>query len=296
LTLHLLEKYWGTPASGQFFPSLAHDPQFCEALAKVLRASATPKTAAAQARYIYTQLDARSMLPLLQVPTLVMVNSAAESLGGRPTLRNLAFDTAQHIRGAKYIEIDDSDSMFFVRNNSQVIEEISEFLTGERSVPEPDRVLATVLFTDIVGSTERAATDGDQKWKVMLDLHDLTVRREISRFKGREIKHTGDGFFTSFDGPARAIRCARSIIERVNELGLAVRVGVHTGECEVRGTDLSGMAVHIAARIAALAGPSEIWVSSTVKDLVVGSELTFSNLGLFTLKGVPQEWSLYKAL
>jgi class 3 adenylate cyclase/pimeloyl-ACP methyl ester carboxylesterase len=287
------ETTWGTPAVGAIFPSIAGDRQVCEALAKVCRASASPRTAAAQARYVYTELDARSSLPLVQAPTLVMVNRAEGSaFAGWNT--SLARDTAAHIRGARYIEFDGVDPMFFVGNNAGVIDEVSEFLTGERTSSEPDRVLATVLFTDIVGSTERAAADGDRKWTAMLDAHDSLVRRELSRFRGREIKNTGDGFFASFDGPARAVRCAQAIVDQVHEMGIDARIGVHTGECEIRGDDLAGLAVHIASRIAALAGAAEIWASSTVKDLVAGSDLVFDALGQFTLKGVPDEWSLYR--
>ena len=157
-------------------------------------------------------------------------------------------------------------------------------------------MLATVLFTDIVGSTERAAAEGDRRWRSLLDEHDTAIRHEFSRYHGREIKNTGDGFFASFDGPARAVRCARSIVDKVHALGIDARVGVHTGECEVRGDDLAGLAVHIASRVAERAGPSNVWVSSTVKDLVAGSDLAFDAMGRFTLKGVPDEWSLFRVV
>ena len=290
-----LEEVWGKPGTGAYFPSIANDPKICAQLAKVTRASATPRVAAQQARYVFTELDARPSLPLVQVPTLVMVNKDAAGLGPGKSVE-LSRYLAEHIEGARYVEFDSADAMFFVANNSDVVDEVSEFLTGERSSSEPDRVLATVLFTDIVGSTERAATGGDRRWRSLLDEHDSAVRHEITRFRGREIKNTGDGFFASFDGPARAVRCARAIVENVHRLGIDARVGVHTGECEVRGDDLAGLAVHIASRVAERAGPSNIWVSSTVRDLVAGSDLTFDTMGRFTLKGVPDEWSLYRVV
>lgn len=292
--IQFLDELWGRPELGQVFPSLAGDAKVCAQLAKVTRASATPKTAVAQARYMYTELDARSSLPLLQAPTLVMVNSRATTLGPGKSVE-LSKYLAENIAGARYVEFDGADGMFFVGDTTRVIEEVSEFLTGERASSEPDRVLATVLFTDIVGSTERAAAEGDRRWRTLLDAHDATVRHEFSRFKGREIKNTGDGFFAAFDGPARAVRCAKSIVDQVHDLGIDARIGVHTGECEVRGNDLGGLAVHIASRVAALAEPSRVWVSSTVKDLVAGSDLAFDAVGTFALKGVPDEWMLYRA-
>jgi class 3 adenylate cyclase len=171
--------------------------------------------------------------------------------------------------------------------------DIAEFLTGERPVVEIERVLTTVLFTDIVGSTAQAASLGDQRWRSMLDAHDRTVREQLRRFRGREINTTGDGFVASFDGPARAIRCAQAINEATEKLGVQLRVGLHTGECEVRGDDLGGLAVHIAARVGALAAPGEVLVSGTVKDLVVGSGIEFDDRGEHDLKGVPGSWKLF---
>jgi class 3 adenylate cyclase len=291
----LLEQYWGTNSMSLVFPTIADNPRVSAQLAKVCRASATTQTAAAQARYMYTELDARASLPLVRIPTLVMVNGGPRNSEPTP-LVDLARDTAERIEGSKYVEFDGADPMFFVGPNAEVIAEVSEFLTGERGTVEHDRILATVLFTDIVGSTERAVADGDERWHSLLDAHDEAVRRELARFKGREVKHTGDGFLASFDGPARAVRCGQAVVDQVRGLGIEVRVGVHTGECEVRGDDLAGLAVHIAARVMGMAGPSEIWVSGTVKELVAGSGLSFTELGAFSLKGVPDPRTLFRVI
>jgi class 3 adenylate cyclase len=176
------------------------------------------------------------------------------------------------------------------------MEEIAEFLTGERPPVEVDRILTTLLLTDIVGSTERAASMGDQAWRLLLDAHDRTVRDHLRRFRGKEINTTGDGFLVSFDGPARAIRCALAMAEAIRALGIDLHLGLHTGECEVRGDDLGGLAVHIAARVSALAAPGEVLVSSTVKDLVAGSRIDFLDRGQHQLKGVPGTWRLYRAV
>ncbi|MBV8431238.1 MAG: adenylate/guanylate cyclase domain-containing protein, partial [Solirubrobacterales bacterium] len=181
----------------------------------------------------------------------------------------------------------------FFGDTDQLLDEVEEFVTGARREREPERMLATILFTDIVGSTERAAGAGDNQWRRLLERHDDLVRRQLARYRGREIKQTGDGFFAAFDGPARAVQCAAAITEHVRPLGLEVRAGVHTGECEVRGGDLAGMAVHIGARVGASAESGEVLVSSTVKDLVVGSELRFEDRGIRELRGVPGEWRLY---
>jgi class 3 adenylate cyclase len=178
----------------------------------------------------------------------------------------------------------------------QVVDEVEEFLTGVRHVPEPDRVLATVVFTDIVSSTERAASLGDRRWKDLLDAHHARVRALLDRHRGREIDTAGDGFLATFDGPARAVRCAQAIVPAVRELGLEIRAGVHTGEVELMGAGIGGIAVHIGARVAALAGPGRVLVSSTVKDLVAGSGLEFEDRGEHQLKGVPGTWRLYEAV
>ena len=174
-----------------------------------------------------------------------------------------------------------------------IVEEIAEFLTGERSVVDVDRVLTTVLFTDIVGSTEHLASLGDRRWSALLDAHDRAIRDRLRRFRGREVKTTGDGFAACFDGPGRAIGCATSITQAARELGIEVRAGLHSGECEIRGEDLAGLAMHVAARIGSLAGPGEVWVSTTVKDLVAGSGIDFEDKGERKLKGIPTTWSLF---
>jgi class 3 adenylate cyclase len=188
-----------------------------------------------------------------------------------------------------------TDHLIWLDDADAILAEIEEFLTGARGTPDPDRVLATVLFTDIVGATEKATALGDRRWHDLLDSHNAVVRRELSRFRGREVNTAGDGFFAVFDGPARAVRCAGAISHAVRSLGLDIRAGLHTGECEVMGADIGGIAVHIGARIAARAGPGEVLVSSTVKDLVAGSGLSFRDQGTTLLKGVSGEWRLYSA-
>jgi class 3 adenylate cyclase len=185
------------------------------------------------------------------------------------------------------------DHLPWLSDGDAIISEIAEFLTGVRPVPEPDRVLATVLFTDIVGSTEKAAALGDRRWHSLLDSHNTLVRRELATFRGREIDARGDGFLATFDGPARAVRCACAISNHVRSLGLDVRAGLHTGECEIMGDNIGGIAVHIGARVAALANGGEVLVSSTVRDLVAGSDLTFRDYGSKPLKGLPGEWRLF---
>jgi class 3 adenylate cyclase len=280
---------WGTPAAvPRVFPSRAKDPDFQQWGAKYLRAMATPKNAAAQFRYFIESLDAREALPLIQVPTLVL-----------HTQDNPAFTTeegrylADHIEGARFVELPGGD--LWVASSPTAVEEIVEFFTGERPPVEVDRILTTLLFTDIVGSTERAAALGDHAWHSLLDAHDSMVRYQLRRFRGREINTTGDGFLACFDGPARAIRCALAIADATRALGVELRLGLHTGECEVRGDDLGGLTVHIAARISALARPGEVLVSGTVKDLVVGSRIDFGDRGEHELKGVPGTWRLYRA-
>jgi class 3 adenylate cyclase/pimeloyl-ACP methyl ester carboxylesterase len=276
---------WGTPE----FVALSNpsaDLEFVQLVAPILRASATPRTAAAQYQYILRG-DVREVLPLVHVPTLVL-HVTEQVLSPIHLGRYLA----EHIDGATLVELPGGD-LSFPPANHVIADEVAQFLTGHRLIVEVDRILATVLFTDIVRSTEHAAALGDQRWRSLLDAHDRAVREQLRRFRGREINTTGDGFVASFDGPARAIRCGQAIVGVTTELGIELRVGLHTGECEVRGDDLGGLAVHIAARIGSLARPSEVLVSSTVKDLVAGSGIEFSDRREHDLKGVPGTWTLF---
>ena len=201
---------------------------------------------------------------------------------------------AEHIPDARYIELPGVDHLpWFGDNAREIADAIQEFLTGARGPVEGDRVLATVLFTDIVGSTEKAAALGDRRWRDLLDNHHATIRRNLVRFRGLEVKTTGDGILATFDGPARGVRCACAIADEVRPLGIEVRAGLHTGECEMMGDDVGGIAVHIGARVASLAGAGEVLVSSTVKDLVAGSGLCFADRGSQSLKGVPGEWGIF---
>jgi class 3 adenylate cyclase len=235
-----------------------------------------------------TEIDIHHLLPAVRVPTLVMHRSGdldANVEEGRWI--------AARIPGAKFVEFDGVDHVPWMADQDAVLDEIEEFLTGVRPVHEPDRVLATVLFTDIVGSTERAHALGDRAWRDLLERHHGIVRRELERFRGREIDTAGDGFLAAFDGPARAIRSACAIRDAVRDLGIEVRAGLHTGECEVLGDKIAGVAVHTGARVSSEAAPGEVLVSSTVKDLVAGSGIEFEDRGIRELKGVPGEWRLF---
>ena len=238
---------------------------------------------------ILFEIDVRPVLPAIQAPTLVL-HRAGDQVMSIEHGRYLA----RTIPNAKFVELT-GDHILFLGDVDAVADETEEFLTGVRRVPETDRVLATVLFTDIVGSTERAAVLGDRSWRELLERHHASVRRELERFRGVEVDTAGDGFMASFDGPARAIRCAQAIHEGIAGLDLNLRAGVHTGECERIGGKLSGIAVHIAARVAATAGPGEVLVSQTVKDLVAGSGIEFDDRGVHELKGVPDAWRLFAA-
>ena len=279
---------WGGPIGlDDRAPSMAHDERFRAWWARHLRLSASPAAFATLSR-MNAQIDVRNVLPAIRVPTLILhsVGDRAMDIGGARYL-------AEQIPGAKLIELTGPDHVPFLSDADRVADEIEEFLTGTRQGREPDRVLATVLFTDIVGATERAASMGDRSWHDLLDAHHALVRRELSAFRGREIDTAGDGFLAAFDGPARAIRCASAISSGVRSLGIEVRAGLHTGECEIIGDKLGGIAVHTGARIASLAGPGEVLVSSTVKDLVAGSNLAFDDRGPQSLKGVPGRWQLF---
>jgi class 3 adenylate cyclase/pimeloyl-ACP methyl ester carboxylesterase len=286
----LIEQGWGTPEFAQLMlPDMSDNPEYLRHVAKMLRASATPRTAAAQFDYILRSIDVRDALPLIQAPTLVL-HARDSSLVPIEHGRFLA----EHIPGSKFVSLSSSVTGISP-DDFRIPDEIAEFLTGERPQSDIDRVLTTVLFTDIVGSTERAASLGDRQWLSFLEVHNRAVRDQLHRHRGREVKTTGDGFVAAFDGPARAIRCGQSLVASTRELGIEVRIGLHTGECDVRGDDLGGLAVHIAARVAALAGPGQVVVSGTVKDLVAGSELEFADLGDQQLKGVPGTWRLFSA-
>jgi class 3 adenylate cyclase/alpha-beta hydrolase superfamily lysophospholipase len=284
----MVQAKWGTPELVRLaMPSRVDDVEFLERTSTMLRSSATPRTAAAQFDYLLRRLDVRPALPLVQVPTLVL-NARDSVLFPAAQGRYLA----DRIEGAKFVELTGPDMGFNADNAAAIAGEIAEFLTGERPV-EIERILATVLFSDIGDSTATAASLGDRRWRSLLEAHDRAVREQLRRFGGREINTTGDGFIASFDGPARAIRCAEAILEATRALGIEVRAGLHAGECDVRGEDLGGLAVHIAARVAARAGPGEVIVSGTVKDLVVGSGIEFRDRGDHELKGVPGTWRLF---
>jgi pimeloyl-ACP methyl ester carboxylesterase/class 3 adenylate cyclase len=286
--LRAMDEEWGTGRSlSHFAPSLADEPRFQRWWGRHERSGASPGAAMALMR-MNSEIDVRHVLPAIRVPTLILhrTQDVTVNVGaGRYQ--------AAHIPGARYVELPGVDHLPFVGDAEPILAEIEEFMTGARPVAEPDRVLATVLFTDIVDSTKRAAALGDRRWRELLEAHHAATRRELERHRGREVKTLGDGFLAAFDGPARAVRCAEAIAGAVRPLGLEVRAGLHTGECEVMGDDLGGLAVHIAARVAAQAGPGEVLVSSTVKDLVAGSGLRFEDRGARALKGIPDEWRLF---
>jgi class 3 adenylate cyclase len=237
---------------------------------------------------VVSELEIRALLPAVRVPTLV-VQYTNDSLVPPASGKYVA----DHIPGAKYVELPGRNLFHFVEPWRDSFQEIAQFLTGQQAEMADDRVLATVLFTDIVDSTRRAAEMGDRDWRALLDAHDAVVRAQLNRFRGREVSTAGDGFLAMFDGPQRAIRCAMAIRDAVQALGIEVRAGLHTGECEVRGDDIGGIAVHIGARVSALAGPNDVLVSSTVRDLVIGSGLEFEDRGTHDLKGVPGQWHLF---
>jgi class 3 adenylate cyclase/alpha-beta hydrolase superfamily lysophospholipase len=279
---------WGTPEWVRTSnPDMGSDAEFSLSLARMFRSAATPAAAAAQFDYILRSLDVREALPVLQVPTLVLHVQAVP----RPPKEQARY-LAEHITGAKLVELAGRD-FAMVAHSEAALDEIAEFLTGERPQVEIERILTTILFTDIVGSTERAFSLGDQRWRSLLDEHDRRIRSEVRRFRGQEIQTTGDGFVATFDGPARAIRCARAVGDATRKLGIDLHMGLHTGECEVRGGVLGGLAIHAAARLCALAVAGEVLVSGTVKDLVVGSGIEFSERGDHQLKGFPGTWRLF---
>jgi class 3 adenylate cyclase len=284
--------YWGQNPEGMielFAPSFGGDPQALELLARMERSAASPAMVQ-QIFEMFLNIDVRAVLPTIRVPTLVI-----HRRGDRVVNWRAGEDLAAHIPGARYVELPGIDHLPWAGDQEAVLGEIEEFLTGARSVAEPDRVLATVMFTDIVGSTERAAELGDARWRELLAAHRAAVRTELERFRGREVKTLGDGHLATFDGPARAIRCGGAITETARSSGLEVRVGLHSGEVEVMDEDVGGIAVHIAARVGALADSGEVLVTSTVKDLVAGSGIGFADRGEQQLKGIPDEWRLFAA-
>jgi class 3 adenylate cyclase len=234
------------------------------------------------------EIDARHVLPSVRVPTLI-VQREDDLLVPVLSARYIA----DGIPGAKYVELPGEDHMPWVGDVDAILDEVEEFVTGTRQVHEPDRMLATVMFTDIVDSTSRAAEMGDRGWREVLERHDQLMRRELERHRGREVKTMGDGFFATFDGPARGILCAMAARDAVRDLGIDIRAGLHTGEVEVMGDDIGGIAVSIGARVGAAARPGEVLVSRTVTDLVAGSGIDFTDRGVHALKGVPGEWQLY---
>ena len=270
-------------------PSVASDERFVRWWEDAGRRGASPATARALWSVGF-YADVRELLPSVQAPTLVIHRRDC-----RWTRVEHGRYLGERIPGAKYVEIPGADTPPFTENAELVLEEIEEFLTGRRHDQRHDRVLATVVFTDIVGSTEQAASQGDRLWRELLDRHDAMVRRQLARFHGEEVKTTGDGFLASFDGPTRAIRFALAVRDGARQLGIDIRAGAHTGEVELRGDDLGGIAVHIGQRISSLAGPGEVFLSSTVKELAAGSGIELDDRGSHRLEGVPDEWRVFAA-
>ncbi len=284
----LMSPHWGQGATLDVFsPSLADDPAAREAQARYERQAASPMRAH-QLLKMFLDTDVRDALPLIHTPTLVM-----HRRGDRVVSYRAACWLAEQIEGSRYIEFEGIDHFPWVGDSSAILDEIEEFLTGVRPGPAPERVLATVLFTDIVDSTKLAGELGDRRWRDLLERHQELTRAQLARFEGREVKTTGDGFLAVFDGPTRGAECARAIVEAMPALGIEVRAGLHTGEVERMGEDVGGIAVHVAARISALAGAGEVLASRTVRDLSVGSGIEFAAAGRHALKGVADEWDVY---
>ena len=279
---------WGTGEVQHVLnPDMPWNEEIRTAWARQERLAASPRTLALM-QPVVAEMDARAVLPTIRVPTLVVQHTDDWLI-----VPAIGKYVADHIPGAKYVELPGRNLYHFVEPWRESFQEIAAFLTGHQAEVTDDRVLATVLFTDIVDSTRRAAEIGDRDWHALLDAHDAVVRSQLVRFRGREVNTAGDGFLAMFDGPQRAIRCAMSIRDAVQSLGIEVRAGLHTGECEVRGDDIGGIGVHIGARVSALAGPNDVLVSSTLRDLVIGSGLEFEDRGAHELKGVPGEWRIF---
>ena len=286
-----IEALWGTEELFALTcPGRLAEPGWAETMARQNRAALTPRAAGALLRCLLSTLDVRAALPLVQAPTLVLHNT-----GNRQVPVAHGRYLAERIPGARLVELESEDLTWSLSTITATVEAIGELVTGAHVAAGSDRILATVLFTDIVGSTERAVAVGDERWRALLDVHDQLAREQLRRFGGREVKTTGDGFVAVFDGPSRAIRCAEAVAAGADALGLAVRSGIHTGECEVRGEDVGGVAVHIAARLADMAGSGEVLVSRTTRDLAVGSKIEFDDRGTHTLKGVPEPWQVFAA-
>jgi pimeloyl-ACP methyl ester carboxylesterase len=284
-----VEREWGGPAHVELWaPSLAADERFKRWWGQYLRLGASPAAARAVLE-MSRDIDVRSILPAIRVPTLVMHRRNDRRIDVRGSRY-----MAETIPNAKFVELPGDDHLFWVGDSDAIVEEVEDFLTGERHAAEPSRILATVMFTDMVESTSRAAQLGDARWRALISDHDRLVRAEMARYRGREIDRRGDGFIAIFDGPARAIQCGLSIIQRAHELGIQIRAGLHTGEIDLIRSGIAGIAVHVAARIESLAGPDEVLVSSTVRDLVAGSGLSFSDRGPHELKGVPGTWQVMR--
>jgi class 3 adenylate cyclase len=283
-----LAQHWGEGlTAGGVALSRMNDPKFVEWAGRMERLAASPTTIR-RIMHLIGEFDVRHVLPSIRVPALVMHRREDAFIDFRH-----GEYIASQIPDARFVPLEGADNLFSVGDVDSFVGEIEEFLTGRRHEREPDRMLATVLFTDICDSTKRAAELGDAAWRQLLEQHDQLVRRAFERHRGREVKRTGDGFLATFDGPARALRCAASIAEAVRTLGIEVRAGLHTGEVEMMNGDIGGLAVHIGARVMGAAEPSEVLVSSTVKDLVVGSGIGFVERGSRELKGVPGEWRLF---
>jgi class 3 adenylate cyclase len=287
--LSYIDSAWGSGGSLPFFgPTRQHDAVFQRWWGRFERLGASPAAATALMK-MNSQIDISDIVSAIRVPTLIVHRTDDVTInveGGRFLAENIA--------GARYFEFPGSDHLPFIGESAEaILDTIEEFLTGSRAPIVVDRVLASVLFTDIVGATEKAAALGDHRWRDLLDRHHATIRHNLAHFRGREIDTAGDGFLATFDGPARAVRCACAIVDEIRPLGIEIRAGLHTGECEAIGDKVSGIAVHIGARVAALARASEVLVSSTVRDLVAGSGLRFGDRGSQSLKGVPGEWHIY---
>ena len=283
-----MREQWGGPVAVELWaPSYVGNPEFERWWARLLRQGTSP-SGAIELMNLYREIDIRATLPAIRVPTLVLHRRDDRIV---PTRQ--ARYLAERIPGARYVELAGADHLPTVGDREALLDEIEEFLVGSRGAHEADRGLATILFTDIVGSTEIAAELGDRRWRDLLERHDATVRNEIAVHRGHEVKTMGDGFLATFDGPARAIRCALAIRRELSRSGLEIRAGIHSGEVEIVGEDVGGMAVNIGARVEAMAGPGEVLVSSTVRELVVGSGIEFEDRGRHTLKGAPGEWDLF---